>query len=132
MVEDSRLDGVPEFQGKLKDNCLYPTKNFYRDYPDTVRYYLNQDNLRDVHQRESQEFDVHEFLQAHGINSKNPAINIADLREKFYLKEKLNQKKTEKLNRLSSISGSEFAIKSFYESRKGAIDTLFTSNQTVE
>lgn len=132
LAEDKRLEGVSEFQGSLKDNCLYPTKDFYRDYPDTVRFYLNQDNLRDVHQRGSQEFDVNEFLQAHRINSKNPAINIADLREKFYLKEKLSRKKEEKLNRLSSLSGSEFAIKNFYETRKNAINSLFTNNQTVE
>lgn len=116
----------------MKDNCLYPTKDFYRSYPDTVRHYLNQDNLRDVYQRNSQDFDVHEFLQAHQINSKSPAINIADLREKFYLKEKLNRKKEERLNRLSSLSGSEFSIKNFYETRKAAIDSLFNNKSIIE
>jgi hypothetical protein len=43
---------------------------------------------------------VHEFLLGNNINSKNPAIDVADLREKFYLKEKLQRKKEEQLNRL--------------------------------
>ncbi|KAL4497195.1 hypothetical protein ABPG72_019515 [Tetrahymena utriculariae] len=132
LVEEKRFEGVSEYHGDLKDNCLYPTKDFYRDYPDTVRYYLNQDNLRDVYQRNSQIYDVGEFLQSYNINSKSPAINIADLREKFYLMEKLNRKKTEKLNRLSSLSGSEFSIKNFYEVRKAAIDSLFSNKQLIE
>lgn len=64
-------------------------KDFYTAYPDTVRYYLNQDNLRDTYQRESMDFDVHSFLQSHKINSRNPAVEVGDVREKFYLLEKL-------------------------------------------
>lgn len=113
--EEARFNGIAEFNGKLKENCFYPTKDFYEKYPDTVRHYLNEDNLRDTYLRESQDYDIHEFLQSHNINSKSSALNTSDVREKFYLLEKLQRKKLEQLSRIGQISSSESGLKIFYE-----------------
>ena len=51
--EEKRVADVSEYQGNLKENCFYPVKDFYRSYPDTVRYYLNQDNVRNSQLREA-------------------------------------------------------------------------------
>lgn len=53
LKEDLKTKDVEEFEGKLKENCLYPVKDYYREYPDGFRFYLNEENLRDVYLRES-------------------------------------------------------------------------------
>ncbi|EGR29154.1 hypothetical protein IMG5_162090 [Ichthyophthirius multifiliis] len=123
--EDQQTKKISEYKPDLKPFSMYPVKDYYKKYPDTVRYYLNQDNLRDTYIRQGQMWDVHKFLQGIGINSMNPSIKVEDLREKIYLYEKLEFQKYEQLNRMCQLSGCEFSLNIFYSTRLQAIQEYF-------
>jgi hypothetical protein len=35
----------PELDTQLKENPIYPVKDYYRKYPDSVRFYLNEESM---------------------------------------------------------------------------------------
>ena len=46
--EDLKID---ELDGQVLENSLYPVKQYYLNYPDAIRFYINQRSMDDYHQR---------------------------------------------------------------------------------
>ncbi len=73
----------------MRPYSLLPVKEYYEKYPDSVRFYLNQQSQDDFEQRQGSEVEVKNWLMQNRINTKNVGLDTSKVRETFYKREQL-------------------------------------------
>jgi hypothetical protein len=63
------------------EDALLPAKDFYIDFPDNVRKFLNEETVYgDVTTRSGFEVDVYAFLKNHNLPFDDKSIGVATIR----------------------------------------------------
>jgi len=75
--------------------------------------------------REGFEFDVRTFLYQHGVELKNPSVDVDLVREKFFKMYEYRRRLNVQCDRLLEIARSREGIQSYYDTRSKYIENFF-------
>jgi len=60
---------------------LLPTTEYFKDYPESIRVFLNETNTLDPDVRWAVELEVQEILRQEGIDMRNKTITVPFMRK---------------------------------------------------
>ena len=104
--------------------ALEPVKDFYKEYPDNVRYFLNEQNLRKgIKERRNQEIDVGSFM----LNNQHPidgTVPVSELRRMRSEVVELKRDLQLNMQKLQSLIGYEENLTKYCQERQAYLDNV--------
>ncbi|CAD8090058.1 unnamed protein product [Paramecium sonneborni] len=105
-------------------NALEPVKDFYVEYPENIRLFLNEQNLRKgLIDRANQEIDVASFMK-NNEHMLDGSIRVSDLRKMRAEIADLKRDLKIKMDNLKSIVGYEENLKKYLEERQTYLNNI--------
>ncbi len=72
---------TPKFGLEVVENSLLPTSEYFTEFPDSIRQYLNETETLDPDVRLAVELETPEFLRNQGIDLRNKTVTVPYMRE---------------------------------------------------
>ncbi|CAD8070099.1 unnamed protein product [Paramecium primaurelia] len=124
MEKQQRVDNIDSFFSHVSPsidylpNALEPVRDFYAEYPENIRVFLNEQNLRKgLIDRANQEIDVAAFMK-NNQHAMDGSIRVSDLRKMRVEIAQLKKEVKMKMDKLKSIVGYEENLKKYIEERQ--------------
>jgi len=69
---------------EIVENCLLPTRHFYKNFSDSLRVYLNELVSYQPKVRETIDYEILKLLREYGIDYRNKTLKIPEARKQIY------------------------------------------------
>ncbi|CAK95014.1 unnamed protein product (macronuclear) [Paramecium tetraurelia] len=130
MEKQGRVDNIDSFFSHVSPSIDYlpdalePVRDFYAEYPDNIRVFLNEENLRKgLIDRANQEVDVAAFMK-NNQHMMDGSIRVSDLRKMRVELAELKRDVKIKMDNLKSIVGYEENLKKYIAERQAYLDGI--------
>ncbi|CAD8205690.1 unnamed protein product [Paramecium octaurelia] len=130
MEKQERVDNIDSFFSHVSPSIDYlpdalePVRDFYAEYPENIRVFLNEQNLRKgLIDRANQEVDVVAFMK-NNHHMMDGSIRVSDLRKMRVELAELKREVKIKMDKLKSIVGYEENLKKYVEERQAYLDGI--------
>ncbi|CAK86855.1 unnamed protein product (macronuclear) [Paramecium tetraurelia] len=130
MEKQGKVDNIDSFFSHVTPSIDYlpdaiePVRDYYTEYPDNIRVFLNEQNLRKgLIDRANQEVDVAAFMK-NNDHMLDGSIRVADLRKMRVEIAELKRDVKSNMDKLKSIVGYEENLKKFIEERQAYLDNI--------
>lgn len=124
---------VEEYKPTLPQHSVAPFKDFYQQFPDKVRYWLNKQNIKDMELRNDYLFDVQSYMAgAYAIDIHNPLYTHDLIRERVHQVGEQSRRVGLQYERLFEIARSRKNIHKFYDNRKDYIERFFRDTKQAD
>ena len=115
-----------------RKNELLPVKEWYRDFPQSIRFWLNERSPDSHYQRKDFEFDVKSFLTKFEIDARDQNVEVTSVRKGFFLAEKVSKSLEEKDSQLLRMASDSKTAKTYVEERKNVIEKMFENEAELK
>ncbi|KRW99846.1 hypothetical protein PPERSA_10965 [Pseudocohnilembus persalinus] len=125
------LENGQEFGESQIQNGLFPVRDYYREYPDVIRYFLNEENIQDPNLLMNYEFDVKNFLHSKNIDFlRSWTLNTSVLRANIFAKEFQKQQIQLQLQKISNLSSDPKSIQLYSREKQEFVRKYYTNENS--
>lgn len=115
-----------------KENELLPVKEYFRDFPQAPRFWVNEISPTLEIQRRDFEFEVRSFFNGYGIDLRDHNIEIPVVRSNLYYSLLKAKRIDEEMDRINRVSEDLLSIRIYIDLRIKEINNFINDKQEFQ
>lgn len=112
-----------------KPHQLLPVKEYFRDFPNTPRFWLNEISPTLTLHRKDFEFEATAFFNGYGVDLRDPNIDIPTVRSKVFHQLVFDKRMENEYDRVKRISSDPLTTRMYIEQRVQEIENFIANEK---